>query len=164
VLQDPILFSGTLADNIRYGKPDATLQEIEEAARIAEIHDLIISLRHGYESKLGEEGMKLSVGEKQRVAVARAVVSDPKILVLDEATSSLDSESEALIQKALGNVLEGRTAFIIAHRLSTIVNADLIVVMEKGRIVETGNHRELIIREGGYYQKLYQKQFALEKA
>ena len=158
MLQDSILFNTTIKENLRYGHRDATDEEIIESAKIAEIHDFIMSLPEGYETVIGEGGIKLSVGEKQRMAIARAVLTDPRILILDEATSSLDSESEALIQRALEKTMRGRTSFIIAHRLSTIVNADLIVVMEKGRIVEKGTHEELVNREDGIYKKLYEKQ------
>jgi subfamily B ATP-binding cassette protein MsbA len=158
VLQDSILFNTTIRENLRYGHRDATDEEIIESAKIAEIHDCILSLPKGYETVIGEGGVKLSVGEKQRMAIARAILTDPRILILDEATSSLDSESEALIQRALENAMRGRTSFIIAHRLSTIVNADLIVVMDNGKVVETGTHKELLNREDGIYKKLYEKQ------
>jgi len=158
VLQDSVLFNTTIRENLQYGRRDATDEEISEAAKIAEIHDFIVSRPQGYETLIGEEGINPSVGEKQRIAIARAILSDPRILILDEATSSLDSEAEALIQRALENAMRGRTSFIIAHRLSTIVNADMIVVMDKGRIVETGTHAELLERERGVYRKLYEKQ------
>jgi len=161
VLQDVVLFNDTVRENIRYGKSDATDEEIIEAAKIAEIHDTIERLPQGYDTILGEGGVKLSLGERQRIAIARAVIKDPAIIVLDEATSSLDSESETLIQKALKHALAGRTSLIIAHRLSTIVNADLIIVMDKGRIVEMGTHQELMSRKDGFYRKLYETQFGL---
>jgi len=164
VLQDTILFNTTIKENIKYGKRNATDQEVIQAAKIAEIHDFIMSKPDGYETIIGEGGTKLSVGQKQRIAIARAVITNPGILVMDEATSSLDSESEALIQKALKNVLAGRTSIIIAHRLSTIVNADLIIVMDKGRIIEMGTHRELLKKKDGFYRQLYQKQYAALKA
>ncbi len=160
VLQDPLLFNVTIEENIRYGKEDATLNEITEAARIAELHDFITSLPEGYNSRLGEEGIKLSLGEKQRLAIARAVVGHPGIIVLDEATSSLDSESESLIQKAMENLMRGRTCFVIAHRLSTVVHADLILVLDNGRIVESGRHDELIQNPKGFYNAIYKLQFA----
>jgi subfamily B ATP-binding cassette protein MsbA len=160
VLQDSVVFNTTLRDNIRFGKPDATDAEIIEAAKIAEIHDFIVRTPEGYDTVLGERGVKLSVGEKQRLAIARAVITDPGILVLDEATASLDSNSEALIQKALQRVLQNRTSFVIAHRLSTIVNADLIVVMDAGEVLETGRHFELLSRPGSFYKHLYEQQYA----
>lgn len=160
VLQDSVVFNSTLGENIRYGKPDATETEIIEAARIAEIHDFILRTPDGYDTVLGERGIKLSVGEKQRLAIARAVITNPGILVLDEATASLDSQSEALIQKALQRVMQDRTSFVIAHRLSTIVNADLIVVVDAGEILETGRHFELLSRPDGFYRRLYEQQYA----
>jgi subfamily B ATP-binding cassette protein MsbA len=161
VLQDPVLFNETIKENIRYGETQATGEQVVNSATIAEIHQFISGLPEQYATKLGEEGVKLSVGEKQRLAIARAVVGEPAILILDEATSSLDSESESLIQKALTNVMKGKTCFIIAHRLSTIVKADLIIVMDKGRIVEMGNHRELVNKPNGYYAALYRRQFTI---
>ena len=131
-----------------------------EAARIGEIHEFIMRTSRGYDTKLGEDGIKLSVGEKQRLAIARAVLTDPAILILDEATSSLDSLSEALIQKAMANVMEGRTAFVIAHRLSTIISADVIVVMDHGEIKEVGTHAELVEKPDGMYRQLYEQQYA----
>lgn len=165
VLQDPVLFNATVADNIRYGVPDAPLEQVIEAAKAAEIHEMITALPDGYETELGGgSGIKLSVGEKQRMAIARAIITDPAILIMDEATSSLDSESEALIQTALERVMQDRTSIIVAHRLSTIVGADLIVVMEAGKIIEKGTHAELV-RAGGHYSKLYMQQHgAVEKA
>jgi ABC-type multidrug transport system fused ATPase/permease subunit len=160
VLQDSVIFNTTLRNNIRYGRPNVTEQEIMVAARVAEIHEFVMRTSDGYDTLVGDEGTKLSVGEKQRLAIARAVLTDPSILILDEATSSLDSISEALIQKAMANVLKGRTAFVIAHRLSTVVNADLIVVMDEGRIVEQGTHDELLEQPGSHYRALYERQFA----
>jgi len=160
VLQDSVIFNSTIRDNIRYGRRNVTDREIVEAARVAEIHEFILRTSDGYDTLIGDEGVKLSVGEKQRLAIARAILTDPSIIILDEATSSLDSLSEALIQKAMANVLKGRTAFVIAHRLSTIVNADLIVVMDAGEIIEKGTHEDLLKREGGHYRALYEQQFA----
>jgi ATP-binding cassette subfamily B protein len=158
VIQETILFNTTIRENIRYGKLDATDEEVEEAARAANIAHVIEALPKGYDTRIGEEGIKLSGGEKQRIAIARAILSDPRILILDEATSSLDSETETLIQDALERLMKGRTSFVIAHRLSTIVKADLIVVMEKGDIKEIGSHPELLA-QGGIYAGLYNQQF-----
>ncbi len=158
VTQETYLFHDTIRANLLYAKPDATQAEIESACRAANIHEFIISLPDGYETVVGERGYRLSGGEKQRVALARVILKDPRILVLDEATSHLDSQSEALIQEALKRVMEGRTSLVIAHRLSTILAADLILVMEKGRLVEQGVHYDLLQREG-LYAKLYRTQF-----
>ena len=157
VLQDPIVFDGTLGENLSYGKHDATIEEIEAAARAAEIYEMAMSLPHGFSTVIGSEGYKLSVGEKQRVSIARAILKNPAILVMDEATSSLDTHSEILIQKALARVLKGRTSFVVAHRLSTITSADMIVVMEKGAIVETGRHEDLMKIENGLYRQHYEE-------
>jgi ATP-binding cassette subfamily B protein len=157
VLQEPFLFFGTIADNIAYGKPDATRQEIIAAARAAHAHEFILRLPHGYDSLVGERGQGLSGGERQRISIARALLIDPKILILDEATSSVDTETEKEIQKALDNLVRGRTTIAIAHRLSTLRKADRLVVMDRGRLVELGNHDELMAAEGHYY-KLYQAQ------
>lgn len=164
VIQETVLFNTTIRENIRYGRLEATDEEVEEAARAANIAHVIEALPKGYETRIGEEGVKLSGGEKQRIAIARAILSDPRILVLDEATSALDSETEALIQEALERLMKGRTSFVIAHRLSTIVKADIIVVMEKGVIREQGSHAELLA-QGGIYASLYTQQFrtALEE-
>jgi len=160
VPQDPVLFDGSIKENIAYGRPNATTDEIIQAAKAAEIHDVIESLPDGYDTHIGEEGIKLSGGQKQRIVIARAILMDPAILIMDEATSSLDSESERLLQKALSRIMENRTSFVIAHRLGTIVSADVIVVLSEGRIIEIGNHHELLAREKGYYRKLYFTQFA----
>ncbi len=161
VLQDNFLFDGTIAENIRYGRPDATLEEIKRVSRIAHADEFIDNFEKGYDTVVGERGVKLSGGQRQRVAIARAILADPKILVLDEATSSLDSESEALIQDGLKSLREGRTTFVIAHRLSTIRSADQILVLEHGEIVERGTHAELLAL-GGRYRTLYDKQYRLE--
>ena len=158
VIQETTLFNTTIRENLRYGRLKATNEEIEDAARAANIHDTIIALPRGYDTKIGEDGIKLSGGEKQRIAIARALLADPRILIMDEATSSLDSQSESLIQDALDTLLEGRTSFVIAHRLSTIIKADIIVVMEKGEIQEMGSHLELLARDG-IYAELYNQQF-----
>lgn len=158
VAQESILFNATMRENLRYGRLDATDEEIEEAAKAASIHDAIMAMPDGYETKIGEEGIKLSVGEKQRMAIARALLADPRILILDEATSSLDSQTEALLQAALDVLMAGRTSFVVAHRLSTIVKADKIVVLEKGQITEVGTHRQLL-QSDGLYSRLYREQF-----
>jgi ABC-type multidrug transport system fused ATPase/permease subunit len=160
VLQDSFLFNNTVAENLLYGKPDATDEELIAAAKAANAHDFITELPHGYDTEVGERGVKLSGGQKQRLALARAILADPRILILDEATSSVDAEAEYLIQQALEKVLKGRTALVIAHRLSTIRNADKIIVLDQGRIVEKGNHQELMQR-GGLYSQLYNRQMQL---
>jgi ATP-binding cassette subfamily B protein len=157
VLQEPFLFFGTIAENIAYGKPDATREEIVAAARAAHAHEFILRLAHGYDSLVGERGQGLSGGERQRISIARALLIDPKILILDEATSSVDTETEKEIQKALDNLVRGRTTIAIAHRLSTLRKADRLVVMDRGKIVEVGPHDDLMAREGHYY-RLYQAQ------
>jgi len=154
VPQDILLFGGTIFENIAYGKPDATLDEVKAAARKGNAHDFIMGFPEGYDTVVGERGVKLSGGQRQRVAIARAILKDPVILVLDEATSSLDSESESLVQEALQNLMQGRTSFVIAHRLSTIRNADQIIVLEDGRVKESGTHQELINIEEGLYKNL----------
>jgi len=161
VLQDNFLFDGTIADNIRYGRPDATLDEIKGVSHIAHADEFIDAFEKQYDTVVGERGVKLSGGQRQRVAIARAILADPRILVLDEATSSLDSESEALIQDGLRSLRRGRTTFVIAHRLSTIHSADQILVLEHGEIVERGTHHELLAL-GGRYRTLYDKQYKLE--
>ena len=158
VPQEPILFDVSIKDNIRYGRSAATDEEVYAAARAANIHDFILSLPQGYETTVGERGFKLSGGQKQRVAIAMALLKNPKILILDEATSSLDSQSEALIQEALENIMKQRTTFVIAHRLSTIQNADQIVVMDEGAILETGTH-DMLLASGKLYSQLYREQF-----
>ncbi|MTI48689.1 MAG: ABC transporter ATP-binding protein [Firmicutes bacterium] len=162
VLQSPHLFSGTIRENIKYGFLDATEMDIIRASKLVNAHDFISNLESGYDTDVGEGGGKLSTGEKQLVSFARAIVSNPAIFVLDEATSSIDTETEKLIQHAIDKVLEGRTSFIIAHRLSTIVSADRILVIKEGKVTEQGNHEELI-KKKGYYYSLYTNQFKKEK-
>jgi len=157
VLQEPFLFFGTVAENIAYGKPGASRAEIVAAARAAHAHEFILRLPQGYDSLVGERGQGLSGGERQRISIARALLIDPRILILDEATSSVDTETEKEIQKALDNLVRGRTTIAIAHRLSTLRQADRLVVMDRGRIVEVGSHDDLMAREGHYY-RLYQAQ------
>jgi ABC-type multidrug transport system fused ATPase/permease subunit len=161
VLQDNFLFDGTVLDNLRYGKPDATFEEMRAAARVAHVDEFVEPLEKGYDTVIGERGIKLSGGQRQRIAIARAILADPAILILDEATSSLDSESEAKIQDGLRALRRGRTTFVIAHRLSTIRGADQILVIENGEIVERGTHPELLAKNGRYKQ-LYDKQFHFE--
>jgi ATP-binding cassette subfamily B protein len=158
VTQETYLFHDTLRANLLYARPDATQAELESACRAANIHDFIVGLPEGYETVVGERGYRLSGGEKQRVAIARVILKDPCVLILDEATSHLDSQSEALIQEALERVMEGRTSLVIAHRLSTILSADLILVMDGGRLVEQGTHAQLLARDG-LYAGLYRTQF-----
>jgi len=160
VLQDTFLFNASVRENLLYGKPDATEEELIAATRAAYAHDFIVEMPAGYDTEIGERGVKLSGGQRQRLALARAILADPRILILDEATSSVDAEAEYLIQQALEEVLKGRTALVIAHRLSTIRNADKIIALEGGRIREVGNHRELVAR-GGLYSQLYQRQLEL---
>ncbi len=161
VMQDNFLFDGSVADNIRFPKPDATREEIEVVGRIAHCEEFVSMLPEGYDTVVGERGVKLSGGQRQRVAIARAILADPKILILDEATSSLDTESEALIQEGLQRLRQGRTTFVIAHRLSTIRSADQILVLEHGEIVERGTHDELMLI-GGRYRELHDRQYEWE--
>ena len=162
VTQETYLFHDTIRTNLLYAKPDATQAEIEAAAKVAHIHDFIAGLSEGYEAIVGERGYRLSGGEKQRMAIARVVLKDPRILVLDEATSHLDSQSEALIQDALSHIMRGRTSIVIAHRLSTILAADLILVLDRGMIVERGTHAQLLA-QAGLYAKLYETQFSQQR-
>jgi len=154
VAQDPHLFHESVAANLRYARPDATAAELERACRAARIHDVIVALPDGYDTIVGERGYRLSGGEKQRVAIARMLLKDPAIVILDEATSHLDTENEAMVQAALDDALRHRTSIVIAHRLSTIRDADLICVVDDGRIVERGTHEDLLAL-GGLYAELY---------
>jgi len=158
VTQEPILFNDSVGNNIAYGKPEASDAEIEKAAKAAYAYDFIVNFPEGFDTMIGELGARLSGGEKQRICIARALIKDAPILILDEATSSLDTEAEMLVQKALDNLMKGRTTFVIAHRLSTIAYADRIIVISGGKIIEAGKHDDLMARKGEYY-KLYQLQF-----
>jgi ATP-binding cassette subfamily B protein len=162
VLQETILFVASVRDNISFGRPDASEEEIIAAAKAAQVHDFIINqLVDGYDTRVGERGATLSGGQKQRIAIARALLTNPRILILDDATASVDSETERLIQRALDNLMEGRTTFVIAHRLSTVRQADLILVLEKGRIIAKGNHRELM-DTSPLYAEVYRQQLSRE--
>jgi ATP-binding cassette subfamily B protein len=163
VLQDSHLFHGTILDNIRYGAPEASLAEVIEAARAANAHEFVSSLPNGYDTVVGERGHTLSGGERQRIAIARAILNDPRILILDEATSSVDSETERKIQEALDRLVEGRTVFAVAHRLSTLRRADRLLVLKDGRLVEQGTHRELLDMQDGIYRKLHETQRELHE-
>jgi ATP-binding cassette subfamily B protein len=162
VLQEPFLFHGTVAENIAYGNPDATLDEIIESARAANAHDFIVGFPDGYDTLVGERGQTLSGGERQRISIARAILNNPKILILDEATSSVDTETEKLIQQALDRLVANRTTIAIAHRLSTLRKADRLVILEKGEIVEQGPHDELAAKEDGLYAKLLHMQTEMQ--
>ncbi len=159
VPQETILFSGTIYQNIAYGNLDASREEVIAAAKVANAHEFIMEMSDGYETPIGERGAQLSGGQRQRIAIARAVLKNPRILILDEATSALDTESELLVQQALDRLMVGRTSFVIAHRLSTVQRANLILVMEKGKIVERGDH-EALVKSDGLYSKLYRLQFS----
>ncbi len=158
MFQDTFLFHASIRENLLYARPDASESELVAAARDAHLHDFISSLPDGYDTLVGERGHRLSGGEKQRVAIARVILKDPRILILDEATSHLDTRSEQLIQAALHELFQNRTSLVIAHRLSTVLAADLILVLDNGRIVERGTHRELV-EHNGMYATLYQRQF-----
>ena len=162
VSQDPIIFSTTLLENILYGDPNASIEDVTKAAQDACCLEFFDKLPNGFNSYLGEKGVKLSGGQKQRVVIARAILHNPKILLLDEATSSLDSENERLVHQALNNLMNNRTTIVIAHRLSTIMNADKIIVLDKGKVVESGTHHTLIKQKNGIYAKLAKLQYNVE--
>jgi subfamily B ATP-binding cassette protein MsbA len=161
VSQETVLFNDTIFNNITFGRPDATLDQVRKAAKVAFADEFITQFPDGYDTMVGERGMLLSGGQRQRIAIARAVIADAPVLILDEATSALDSESESIVQQAMANLMQNRTSIVIAHRLSTVRNADLIVVMQAGEIIETGTHDELLA-QSGVYQRLYSMQFALD--
>ncbi|HAW15178.1 MAG TPA: ABC transporter, partial [Clostridiales bacterium] len=161
VLQETNLFTGTVMDNIRYGRLDATDDECREAAKLAGADDFITRLPRGYETMLTNNGANLSQGQRQLIAIARAAVADPPVMILDEATSSIDTHTESIVQKGMDKLMEGRTVFVIAHRLSTVKNSDVIMVLDQGRIIERGTHEKLIEERGTYY-KLYTGAFELE--
>jgi len=162
VLQEPFLFNGTIAENIRYGKPSASFDEVLEAAKAANAHNFVLSKPDGYDTMVGERGSKLSGGERQRISIARAILHNPRILILDEATSSVDVETEKQIQEAIGRLIQGRTTFAIAHRLSTLRNASRLVVLDKGEIAEIGTHAELMEKKGVFF-KLVEAQSAINE-
>ena len=159
VLQDTWLYHGTIRDNIAYGKPNATDEEVITAAKAAFAHSFIMQMQNGYDTVIAEDGGNLSQGQKQLLCIARVMLVNPPMLILDEATSSIDTRTELKVQAAFQNIMEGRTSFIVAHRLSTIQNATTILVMEQGKIIEQGNHQTLLSRNG-FYAKLYHSQFA----
>jgi ATP-binding cassette subfamily B protein len=162
IFQETFLFSTTIRENIAYGRPEADLSEIIEAAKLAQAHDFIMSFPEGYDTLVGERGVTLSGGQRQRVAIARALLMNPRILIMDDSTSSVDPETEHLIQQALTAAMKGRTVFVIAHRLSTVKTADKIVVLDQGGIAETGTH-QVLLEKGGIYSRIYQAQFSQQE-
>jgi ATP-binding cassette subfamily B protein len=158
VLQEPFIFTDTIANNIRYGRPNASMEEVITAAKLANCHDFVMKLSDGYETVAQERGSQFSIGQRQLLSIARAILSDPRILVLDEATSAVDTETEALIQDAFARLMSNRTAIVVAHRLSTIRKADQIVVLKAGQIMELGNHETLVAKPDGYYAALVRAQ------
>jgi ATP-binding cassette subfamily B protein len=163
VLQEPLLFQGSIAQNIAYGRPDASRSDIIAAARAANAHKFIMKIPDGYDSEVGERGGRLSGGERQRISIARALIGNPRVLILDEATSSVDTQTEFEIQEALERLIANRTTFAIAHRLSTLKNADRLFVLDRGKIVEEGTHAELLVRGEGVYRNLVEMQTELAK-
>ena len=161
VLQDTHLFTGTVMENIRYGRLDATDEEVMDAAKTASAHSFIMRLENGYETGLEGDGANLSQGQRQLISIARAAVADPPVMILDEATSSIDTRTESIVQSGMDALMHGRTVFVIAHRLSTVMNSDVIMVLDHGRIIERGNHEKLIAERGTYYQ-LYTGSFEME--
>ena len=161
VNQEAILFNDTIYNNITFGVEHATQAEVEQAARIANAHDFIMESEHGYQTNVGDRGCRLSGGQRQRISIARAILKNPPILILDEATSSIDTRTEQIVQRGMDKLMEGRTTFVIAHRLSTVMNSDVIMVMDHGKIIERGSHQDLIAKKGTYYQ-LYTGVFELE--
>ena len=164
IFQDNFLFSGTIKENILLGKENATDEEIQKAVKMAYLDEFISTLKDGLNTQIGERGILLSGGQKQRVAIARAFLKDAPVVILDEATSALDNKSEAIVQKAIDNLMKDKTVFVIAHRLSTIQNADRIAVINEGQLVELGNHNELMQIENGQYRTLYEMQFKKQEA
>jgi ATP-binding cassette subfamily B protein len=163
VLQEPFLFVGTIGENIAYGRPDATMEEIMQAAKAANAHEFIIRFPEGYDTMVGERGTRLSGGERQRISIARAILKDPRILILDEATASVDTETEHKIREAIDRLIAGRTTFAIAHRFSTLKNADRLIVLDKGKLVEIGTHEELMNKEDGVFRRLCEMQSEMSK-
>jgi ATP-binding cassette subfamily B protein len=161
VLQDTNLFTGTVLENIRYGRLNATEEEVHQAAKLANAHNFIMRLPQGYQTQLTGDGASLSQGQRQLLSIARAAIANPPVMILDEATSSIDTRTEAIVQKGMDSLMKGRTVFVIAHRLSTVQNSDEIIVLDQGRIIEQGDHEELISKKGKYYQ-LYTGAFELE--